>query len=69
MIMIIITVRQQHGRDESYHACMPADVVVFPEHVGHVSEVAKLCYATKTPMIPFGTGTGLEGGVAALQVT
>ena len=44
------------------------DVVVFSESVEHVSKVSKLCNDSKVPLIPFGSGTGLEGGVNALQV-
>ncbi|CAG0885807.1 unnamed protein product [Cyprideis torosa] len=62
-------VREQHGKDEGPFNTRPAppDVVVWPPSVEHVSEVMKLCYKSDIPMIPFGTGTGLEGGVCALQ--
>uniref|UniRef100_A0A671SU96 D-lactate dehydrogenase (cytochrome) n=1 Tax=Sinocyclocheilus anshuiensis TaxID=1608454 RepID=A0A671SU96_9TELE len=60
-------VREQHGRDESVHRCQPPDVVVFPRSVEEVSALAKICHHHQLPMIPFGTGTGLEGGVGALK--
>uniref|UniRef100_A0A3P9IM92 Probable D-lactate dehydrogenase, mitochondrial n=1 Tax=Oryzias latipes TaxID=8090 RepID=A0A3P9IM92_ORYLA len=60
-------VREQHGRDESVHRCRPPDVVVFPRCVEEVSALAKICYKHNLPIIPFGTGTGLEGGVGALR--
>ncbi|XP_004086308.1 probable D-lactate dehydrogenase, mitochondrial [Oryzias latipes] len=60
-------VREQHGRDESVHRCRPPDVVVFPRCVEEVSALAKTCYKHNLPIIPFGTGTGLEGGVGALR--
>uniref|UniRef100_A0A667ZEZ5 Probable D-lactate dehydrogenase, mitochondrial n=1 Tax=Myripristis murdjan TaxID=586833 RepID=A0A667ZEZ5_9TELE len=60
-------VRQQHGRDESVHRCCPPDVVVFPRCVEEVSALAKICHRYDLPIIPFGTGTGLEGGVSALN--
>ncbi len=63
-----LATREQHGKDESYHSCQPADVVVFPTAVEEVREVARLCSAERVPMVPFGTGTGLEGGVNAVQV-
>ena len=67
-VSLSLAVREQHGRDESYHTCLPADVVVFPRSVDHVSSVARLCNAHRIPLVPFGTGTGLEGGVGAVQV-
>ncbi|XP_026885043.2 probable D-lactate dehydrogenase, mitochondrial [Electrophorus electricus] len=59
--------REQHGRDESVHRCRPPDVVVFPRCVEEVSALAKICHHHRLPIIPFGTGTGLEGGVGALK--
>ncbi|KAJ7312116.1 hypothetical protein JRQ81_006457 [Phrynocephalus forsythii] len=60
-------VREQHGHDESMHRCCPPDAVVWPQTVEQVSLLASTCYSRGAPMIPFGTGTGLEGGVSAIQ--
>lgn len=60
-------VREHHGRDESYHPAMAPDAVVYADSTERVSAVAALCHRHGTPMIPFGTGTSLEGGVAALS--
>lgn len=62
------SVRDHHGKDESYHTCMPAEAVVFPTHVCHVGEILRLCNQNRIPVVPFGTGTGLEGGVGAMKV-
>ncbi|XP_075290304.1 putative D-lactate dehydrogenase, mitochondrial [Opisthocomus hoazin] len=62
-----MAVREQHGRDESMHGCAPPDAVVWPRAVGQVQELAALCHRCRVPMVPFGTGTGLEGGVNAVQ--
>jgi D-lactate dehydrogenase (cytochrome) len=47
---------------------MPA-AVVFPRSTAEVSQCAKLCNDAKVPIIPFGTGTGMEGGVTATHVS
>ncbi|XP_075931414.1 putative D-lactate dehydrogenase, mitochondrial isoform X1 [Anarhichas minor] len=60
-------VREQHGKDESVHRCCPPDVVLFPRCVEEVSSLAKICSRHRLPIIPFGTGTGLEGGVCAVK--
>lgn len=50
------------------YRCHPPDVVVFPHCVEEVSALAKVCHKHHLPIIPFGTGTGLEGGVSAVKV-
>lgn len=42
--------------------------MVWPQNVEQVSQLAALCYGQGVPIIPFGTGSGLEGGVCAVQV-
>ena len=62
-----LAVREQHGRDESYHPSAPPDVVVFPETTEEVAAIVRVCADSDTPVIAFGTGTSLEGHVAALS--
>ena len=60
-------VREQHGKDASYHPCLPPDAVAFAQSAAEVSEIVKICARHKVPIIPFGGGTGLEGHVVALR--
>ncbi len=57
----------QHGKDESYHQPHSPDAVAFVQSTVEVAEIVRLCGQYKTPMVPFGTGTSLEGHVAALK--
>src|SRR5207302_2037114 len=60
-------VLEQHGKDESYHAPSAPDAVAFARSTEEVSDIVRLCAQYKTPVIAFGTGTSLEGHVAALK--
>jgi D-lactate dehydrogenase (cytochrome) len=60
-------VREHHGKDESYHPNHPPDAVAFVRSTEEVAAVVRACARRGVPVIPFGTGTSLEGGVAALR--
>ncbi len=61
-----LPVREHHGKDESYHTPFPPDGVAFANSTEEVSAIVRICAKHKLPIIPFGTGTSLEGGIAAL---
>ncbi|ANU16384.1 2-hydroxy-acid oxidase [Planococcus maritimus] len=61
------TIKELHGRDESYHAMQLPDVVVFPETAEQVSSIMKLSQQHEISIIPFGLGSSLEGHVIPEQ--
>src|ERR1700741_120727 len=61
------SIREGHGKDASYHPCVPPDAVAFAQSTEQVSQIVKICARHKVPLIPFGSGTGLEGNVVALR--
>ena len=58
---------EDHGADESWHASIPPDVVVWPESTAEVSAVVKTCAANGWAVTPYGVGTALEGHVGAMK--
>src|SRR3978361_1247448 len=60
-------VRQQHGNTVTWIENQPPDAVVFPQSTEDVQEIVRICAVHRVPVIPFGTGTSLEGHVNAPQ--
>jgi D-lactate dehydrogenase (cytochrome) len=58
--------RDLHGRDESAYSAPPPDAVAWPLHTDEVSAILRLCHEYRTPVVPFGTGSSLEGHVLAV---
>ncbi len=60
-------VREQHGRDESFHELAAPDAVAFAGSTEDVAAIVGVCARHKIPVIAYGTGTSLEGHVQALH--
>src|SRR3984893_2107654 len=58
-------VRDQHGNTLTWIANQPPDALVFPQDTAEVQDIVRICAAQRVPVIPFGTGTSLEGHVNA----
>jgi D-lactate dehydrogenase (cytochrome) len=59
-------VRDHHGRDLTFHVGLP-DAVVFCRSTEEVQAAVRICAEARVPIIPFGTGTSLEGHIAAIH--
>ena len=55
--------RLNYARGEDTYDPILSKAVVFPETNEEVSKILKLCNQHKRPVVPFGTGTSLEGNV------
>jgi D-lactate dehydrogenase (cytochrome) len=59
------SVREQHGHTTTWLTNQSPDGVVFPKTQDEVADIINICATHKVPIIPFGTGTSLEGHVNA----
>src|SRR6266567_6592244 len=66
-VVTSMAVREQHGNTVTWIVNQPPDAVVFPQSAEDVQEIVRICAAHRVPIIPFGTGTSLEGHVNAPQ--
>src|SRR5215475_2698187 len=57
--------RQQHGNTTTWVANQPPDAVAYPGSADEVQAIVRICAAHGMPIIPFSTGTSLEGQVNA----
>ena len=55
--------RENYARGEDTYDPILSQAVVFPESNEEVSNILRLCNNHKVPVVPFGTGTSLEGNV------
>ena len=58
-----VSTRTNYARGEDTYDPVLSKAVVFPETNEEVSKILKLCNEHKIPVVPFGTGTSLEGNV------
>jgi len=58
-------IREQHGNTTTWILNQPPDAVAFPESTEEVADIVRTCADHGVPIIPFGTGTSLEGHVNA----
>ena len=60
--------RGNYARGEDTYDPILSKAVVFPETNEEVSKILKLCNEHKIPVVPYGTGTSLEGNVVGLSL-
>ncbi|TAM06260.1 MAG: FAD-binding protein [Paraburkholderia sp.] len=60
-------VRAHHGRDESRYDPQLPDAVVFASSTEDVQAAVKLCAQYGAPIIPYGSGSSLEGHLLAVE--
>src|SRR3954467_4103329 len=58
-------VREQHGHTTTWLPTQPPDGVVLAQETLDIQDVVRICAPRGVPIIPFGTGTSLEGQVNA----
>ena len=58
-----VSTRTNYARGEDTYDPVLSKAVIFPETNEEVSKILKLCNDHKVPVVPFGTGTSLEGNV------
>ncbi len=59
------TLCEQHGHTTTWLKNQVPDGVVFAQSADEVSDIVKLCAENDVPIIPFGTGSSLEGHLNA----
>ncbi len=62
-ISIAQTVRDQHGKDTTWNPGHSPDAVAFVNNTEEVQKVVQICSKYEIPVIPYGTGTSLEGHI------
>ncbi len=58
-------VREQHAHTTTWLPPQPPDAVIMAQSTQDIQDVVRICAKHRVPVIPFGTGTSLEGQVNA----
>lgn len=61
------SIRDIHGHDESHHAACAPDAVFIPTDVSAAASMVEACSMAGIPIVPYGVGSGQEGGTIATQ--
>ena len=56
---------KRHAGDASHHLPHPPAAVAYAQSTDEVSQIVQLCALQHIPVIPYGTGTAVEGGIIA----
>ena len=59
--------RADHAADVSHHGPHPPQAVCWPLTTDEVVSAVNACRENRVPLIPYGTGTAVEGGVVAVS--
>jgi D-lactate dehydrogenase (cytochrome) len=59
------SIREQHAHTLTWLTNQPPDAVIFAQSTEEVADVVRVCSAHRTPIIPFGAGSSLEGQLNA----
>ena len=57
----------KHASDASHHIPCAPQAVAFPQNEAEVARLVTICARHRLPIIPFGTGTAVEGGIVAVD--
>ena len=60
-LSVSASARKQYWQNETYYKEVLPDAVAYPKDELEVSEILQICNNNKCPIIPWGTGTSLEG--------
>ena len=63
---VALAAREHHGHDEGWHPTAKPDGVLFATSTQDVVDALRICAKYGVPVIPYGTGSAMEGNVNAV---